>query len=74
MIDTGSDSEVSISPAVAERTRFKPQTDIASVGAGGVVVQPLGRLTDFTLGAYRVSMPMRRSSAQTGGERKRCGL
>lgn len=55
MIDTGSDSEVSISPAVAERTRFKPQTDIASVGAGGVVVQPLGRLTDFTLGAYRVS-------------------
>lgn len=41
MIDTGSDSEVSISPAVAERTRFKPQTDIASVGAGGVVVNPL---------------------------------
>ncbi len=55
MIDTGNDSAVSISPAVAERTGFKPQTDIGSVGAGGMVVQPLGRLTDFTLGAHRVS-------------------
>ncbi|MBB4610227.1 aspartyl protease family protein [Sphingomonas yabuuchiae] len=55
MIDTGSDSEVSISPAVAERTKFNTQTDIASVGAGGMAVQPLGRLTDFTLGAHKVS-------------------
>lgn len=55
MIDTGNDSAVSISPAIAERTGFKPQTDIGSVGVGGMVVQPLGRLTDFTLGAYRVS-------------------
>ena len=54
MIDTGSDSEVSLSSAAAQRTGFKPQTDIGSVGAGGTVVQPLGRLTDFMLGKNKV--------------------
>lgn len=53
MIDTGSDDQVSLPPKIAGATGFKPQTDMASVGAGGTVINPLGRLTNFMIGQQK---------------------
>lgn len=55
MIDTGSDSEVSLSPNAAGQTGFVSKTDIASLGVGGTVVEPLGRLKDFMIGKHDVT-------------------
>jgi len=55
MIDTGSDDEISLASEAAETTGFEPQTDIASIGMGGISVQSLGRLTDFMIGTRKVT-------------------
>ncbi|WP_322962971.1 aspartyl protease family protein [Sphingomonas fuzhouensis] len=55
MIDTGSDDPMSLSARIAEVAGFKPQTDIASIGAGGTATQPLGRVTDFMIGQHKVA-------------------
>ncbi|WP_267378838.1 MULTISPECIES: aspartyl protease family protein [unclassified Sphingomonas] len=55
MIDTGSDGDVSLSSRAVELTGFAPQTDFASIGVGGTVVQPLGRLKDFMIGTHKVT-------------------
>lgn len=55
MIDTGADSEVSLSTKTAAMTGFAPQTDMAAMGTGGIVIQPLGRLTDFMIGQHKVT-------------------
>ncbi|MDZ7283467.1 aspartyl protease family protein [Sphingomonas sanguinis] len=55
MIDTGADDQVSLSVNTVEVTGFKPQTDKASVGAGGTMIQPFGRLTDFKIGQQKIT-------------------
>lgn len=55
MIDTGSDSEVSLSAHAADLTGFASQTDFASIGVGGTVVQPFGRLKKFMIGKHEVT-------------------
>jgi predicted aspartyl protease len=55
LIDTGSDSDVGLTPTVAAQTGFREQTDMAALRIGNVVVSPLGRLTDFQIGNNAVT-------------------
>ena len=53
MIDLGGDDAVYLTRATADEVGFRALTDVGSVGVGGEVVQPLGRLHDFAVGSSR---------------------
>lgn len=54
MIDTGSDSEISLTATTAKAVGFVAATDMQSIGAGGSVVQPFGRATNFSIGTHAI--------------------
>ncbi|OJU17745.1 MAG: hypothetical protein BGN95_15665 [Sphingomonas sp. 66-10] len=54
MIDLGSDDEVSVPPAVMQQAKVHVDTDLMAAGAGGAVVEPVGRLGSLTIGGLQV--------------------
>ena len=55
MIDTGSDDAVFLTQVTADQIGFRPLTDVAALGVGGAVVQPLGQLDDVAIGSSRAA-------------------
>lgn len=54
MIDLGSDDEISLPPTAMQQAKVHVDTDLMAAGAGGAVVEPVGRLGSLTIGGQQV--------------------